>query len=118
MQVLYRRLSALKQSATILSQPPSRALTISPAHVPSLSLAMTIAPSTPFATSAQYYERALSLCERLFNGDIDQIAFEEGLRAMFGTEGYIFFGLDKILGNIVKQVSLSGLDRSLGCRWI
>lgn len=81
-----------------------RDLEITAAHVPSLSLAMTISPSTSSANAAQYYERALSLCERLFDGEIDQTAFEEKMRGMFGMEGYVFFGLDKILSSIIKQV--------------
>lgn len=52
-----------------------------------------------------FYHRALGLCERLYDGDIDQSAFEEGLRQMFGTQAYILFTLDKVIHAILKQVS-------------
>lgn len=73
---------------------------------------MTFSPSTPSATSALYYERALSLCERLFDGDMDQVAFEETVRSMFGTEGYSIFGMDKLLSNMMKHVSVTA-NRSI-----
>lgn len=60
--------------------------------------------------AAHYYQRALGLCERLFDGDIDQAAFEEALRHMFGTQGYVLFAFDKLLHGIVKQVRASSSD--------
>lgn len=56
-------------------------------------------------TAQQYYQRALGLCEKLFDGEIDQAAFEEAMRTMFATQGYTLFTVDKLLNMILKQVS-------------
>lgn len=60
-------------------------------------------------TAQQYYQRALGLCEKLFDGEIDQAAFEEAMRTMFATQGYTLFTVDKLLNMILKQVSSSFL---------
>jgi histone deacetylase complex regulatory component SIN3 len=41
----------------------------------------------------------------LFDGEIDANGFEDLLRVMFGTKGYIMFTLDRVLSTIIKQVS-------------
>lgn len=51
-----------------------------------------------------YYERALALAEQLFDGLIDQNVFEEGMRKMFATQGYMLFTVDKLLTAILKHV--------------
>ena len=35
-------------------------------------------------TAAQYYELMLETCERLFDNQIEQLAFEDQMREMFG----------------------------------
>lgn len=52
-----------------------------------------------------YYSHLLVLAEKLFEGELDAMAFEEGLRVMFGTKAYIMFTLDKVIAAIIKQVS-------------
>jgi paired amphipathic helix protein Sin3a len=54
-----------------------------------------------------YYSHLLVLAEKLFEGELDAMAFEEGLRVMFGTKAYIMFTLDKVIAAIIKQVSFS-----------
>lgn len=110
--MLYSRLSALKHSSIILATPPAPQ-PITARHVPSLSLSLTMAPERkgePMSVTAQqYYQRALGLCEKLFDGEIDQAAFEEAMRTMFATQGYTLFTVDKLLNMILKQVSSSRL---------
>lgn len=51
-----------------------------------------------------HYQRGLILCERLFDGEIDQASFEESLRGIFAIEGYILFTIDKLLHGLIKIV--------------
>lgn len=53
----------------------------------------------------QYYNHLLMSAEKLFDGEIDANGFEDLLRVMFGTKGYIMFTLDRVLSTIIKQVS-------------
>ncbi|KXN85581.1 Paired amphipathic helix protein pst1 [Leucoagaricus sp. SymC.cos] len=51
------------------------------------------------------YELLLASCERLFDNEIEQHAFEDQIRFMFGTkEAYKIFTVDKVIGGIIKQV--------------
>ncbi|KAF9445685.1 hypothetical protein P691DRAFT_805298 [Macrolepiota fuliginosa MF-IS2] len=53
----------------------------------------------------QFYELLLVSCERLFDNEIEQHAFEDQMRYMFGTkEAYKLFTVDKVIGGIIKQV--------------
>ncbi|KAF5351246.1 hypothetical protein D9756_008445 [Leucocoprinus leucothites] len=52
-----------------------------------------------------FYELMLVSCERLFDNEIEQHAFEDQMRYMFGTkEAYRIFTVDKVIGGIIKQV--------------
>lgn len=107
LQILYGRLLILKSSAKILSVPtPPQPITDQ--YVPSLSLASTLAISytSPHYPPSHYYQRALGLCEQLFDGEIDQANFEEIMRQMFGTHAYIIFTVHKICNSVIKLVSL------------
>ena len=35
-------------------------------------------------TASQYYELMLEICERLFDNQVEQLAFEDQMREMFG----------------------------------
>lgn len=60
--------------------------------------------------SAHYYDYLLELCERLFEGEIDQNLFEESLRWMFGTSAYPMFTVDKLISQILKQLGGIAVD--------
>ena len=106
-QTLYSRLMMLKNSSVAIAQPPPPQ-PITAKNVPSLSLSLTIQQSLPGATPSpvaqQLYQRALGLCEKLFDNEIDQNAFEDAMRQMFAIQGYMLFTVDKILTGILKQV--------------
>ncbi|KIK06012.1 hypothetical protein K443DRAFT_674585 [Laccaria amethystina LaAM-08-1] len=58
-----------------------------------------------------YYELMLESCERLFDNELEQHAFEDQMRGMFGTKNaYQLFTIDKLIGAIVKQVQAVFLD--------
>ncbi len=48
-------------------------------------------------TASQYYELMLETCERLFDNQVEQLAFEDQMREMFGLHArfpsFILYGL-------------------------
>ncbi|PFH48078.1 hypothetical protein AMATHDRAFT_150621 [Amanita thiersii Skay4041] len=53
----------------------------------------------------QLYELLLETCERLFDNEIEQNAFEDQMRRIFGIhDTYKVFTIDKLIGAIIKQV--------------
>ncbi|GAA6060761.1 hypothetical protein JCM10212_006741 [Sporobolomyces blumeae] len=104
-QVLYHRLTLLRNSTVTLALPPPPE-PITPAHVPSLSLSLSLAPANGerwTATAEYYYQRALALCEKFFEGELDQPAFEDSIRKILATQGYMLFTMDKLVTSIVRQ---------------
>ena len=51
-----------------------------------------------------YYEHALDLSEKLFDGEIDQPTYEEHLRYMVGIKAFPLFTIDKVIGTLIKHV--------------
>ncbi|GAA5869035.1 hypothetical protein JCM3774_002456 [Rhodotorula dairenensis] len=103
-QVLQQRLTQLRNAAAVLAVPPEPQ-PITPTHVPSLSPALSYAPAKGAGwpeSSDFYYRRALALCEKMFEGAIDQLAFEEALRRVMATNGYLLFTVDRTLTSILK----------------
>lgn len=106
--MLYNRLSTLKEIARkqATSNPPSQL--INPLAV-ELGLNDVGGPSPLLMEGsnppAHFYEHLLDLCEKLFDNEIDQLAFEENMRHMYGTKAFVSFTLDKLIAGIVKQVS-------------
>ena len=60
----------------------------------------------PPVVSEDHYQRGLILCEKLFDGEVDQATFEETLRTIFAIDGHILFTIDKLLQGLVKTVGL------------
>jgi len=53
----------------------------------------------------------LQNCERLFDNEIEQTAFEDQMRFMFGIkDAFKIFTIDKLIGVIIKQVQLVFTD--------
>ena len=52
-----------------------------------------------------YYTHFLSLVKDLLDCNIEQCAYEDKLREMFGVNSYIAFTLDKLITHIVRQVN-------------
>ena len=50
-------------------------------------------------TASQYYELMLETCERLFDNQIEQLAFEDQMREMFGLHVRPFFPLSLLRSN-------------------
>lgn len=45
------------------------------------------------------------MVKNLLDGNMESNAYEDTLREMFGIHAYIAFTLDKVVQNIVRQVS-------------
>lgn len=108
LQTLYHRLHDFKKLAAELAEIGVRRLS---------PLAVDLGLSTPVPVidhgenpAAHYYEHALDLAEKLFDGDLDQATYEEHLRYMGGIKAYPLFTIDKLVSTVIKHVSL---DRCL-----
>ena len=103
-QTVFHRLMMLKGSAAVVSSAVAHE-PITEQHVPSLSPSLTlVSPEGGLVGNASvYYQRALGLCEKLFEGELDQGAFEEAVRRIYGTQGFMLYTLDKLLVQVVKN---------------
>ncbi|TBU51091.1 hypothetical protein BD310DRAFT_793935, partial [Dichomitus squalens] len=53
---------------------------------------------------SHYYELVVESCEKLFDNEVEQPAFEEMMRYMFGLKyAYKLFAVDKVIGALIKQ---------------
>ncbi|WFD35920.1 hypothetical protein MCUN1_002790 [Malassezia cuniculi] len=59
---------------------------------------------------SRYYDILLALIERFFDGEFDQSTFEECVRYMFGTKGYVIFTIDKVINAMAKAALVIGTD--------
>ncbi|KEI38647.1 uncharacterized protein L969DRAFT_94848 [Mixia osmundae IAM 14324] len=101
--LLYFRLTSLKQTAAALADAPK--------HERLNPLAVDLGLATPVPQidegenpAVNFYGLLLECCERLFDGEIDQSTFEESLRYMWGIKAYLLFTVDKVVSGIIKQV--------------
>ena len=53
----------------------------------------------------EYYPAFLDMVRNLLDGNMESNAFEDQLREMYGIHAYIAFTMDKVVQNIVRQVS-------------
>ncbi|KAJ2926800.1 hypothetical protein H1R20_g10317, partial [Candolleomyces eurysporus] len=98
LQLLVARLSVFKDlSAQIaLESPKSRR---------SNPGSSTTGLSAQTTSKEHCYEFLLETCERLFDNEVEQHAFEDQMRAVFGIQhAYKIFTVDKLIGAIIKQV--------------
>ncbi|KAH0581672.1 hypothetical protein H2248_011367 [Termitomyces sp. 'cryptogamus'] len=104
-EVLYSRLSLFKSiGAKLAAAGPSRFNPV--AQELQLPPAVDMAILGDRAGKAEhYYDLLLESVERLFDNEIEQHAFEDQMRCLFGTkEAYKSFTIDKVVGAIIKQV--------------
>jgi len=98
-ELLYSRLHLFKQIAAKLGPNGSPTETT----VPNGS-ATSSSDAPPNTIPNHFYEMLLGLCERLFENEIEQHAFEDQMRSAFGVkEAYRVFTVDKVIGAIIKQ---------------
>ena len=106
--MIYQRLLNLKRAGEALSKPsnanppPALAWSISEEILSRVPQPNGAAQGLPEA--AGFYDSALNLAEKLFGGELDSTVFEDYMRAMFGTQAYTFFTIDKLVGALIKLV--------------
>lgn len=101
-QTLYHRLSDFKRLCAKQAADHKRRLS---------PLGVKLGLSTPVPIidegenpAEHYYEHALDLAEKLFDGDLDQQTYEEHLRYMGGVKAYPLFTIDKLIQTVIKHV--------------
>jgi paired amphipathic helix protein Sin3a len=53
-----------------------------------------------------YYAYFLDMAKNVLDGNLESYLYEDNMRDMFGIHAYIAFTIDKIVQNIVRQVSV------------
>jgi len=101
---MYHRLLSFKKLTTELAQTGSHRR-LSPLG-PELGLSLPVGVvDTGDNPAEHYYEYALELAEKMFDGDVDQQTYEEQLRYMGGIRAYPLFTIDKLISTVIKHVS-------------
>ncbi|THV01430.1 hypothetical protein K435DRAFT_655423 [Dendrothele bispora CBS 962.96] len=110
LQLLYSRLLmckeigqrlATKKHADLLSNPVAVELGLDDPNGPATVLAQAMEVNNDANVVYMYL---MDACDKVFSGDLDQIAFEEHMRWFFGNKAYHLFTLDKLIIALVKQV--------------
>lgn len=60
----------------------------------------------------EYYPAFLDMVRSLLDGNLESTQYEDTLREMFTIHAYIGFTIDKLIQNIVRQVSQSWIARN------
>ncbi len=124
-QVLYSRLSLFRD--LVIEQPASNPTAVSLGL--SAETTAFIESNLTDAHANHYYELMLDSCERLFDNELEQSAFEDQMRHMFGVKVRVFlcgsvrilnsdfqhaykiFTIDKVIGSLIKQVQSALADQ-------
>lgn len=62
-----------------------------------------------------YYSAFLEMLRNLLDGNMEASQYEESLREMFTIHAYVAFTMDKLIQNIVRQVSVFTLFCPKNC---
>ncbi|GAA5916036.1 uncharacterized protein JCM6883_001977 [Sporobolomyces salmoneus] len=109
MHVMYHRLLSFKRLASELAQ-TGQHRRLSPLG-PDLGLSLPVGVVDTGENPAEhYYDYALELAEKLFDGDVDQQTYEEQLRYMGGIRSYPLFTLDKLISTVIKHIHTINSD--------
>lgn len=66
---------------------------------------VTCASPTGEVELEEYYPAFLDMVRSLLDGNLDSTQYEDTLREMFTIHAYIGFTIDKVIHNIIRQVS-------------
>lgn len=113
LQVMYHRLLSFKRLAAELAQAGDHRRLSPLGSELGLSLPVGVV-DTGDNPAEHYYEYALELAEKLFDGDVDQQTYEEQLRYMGGIRSYPLFTLDKLISTVIKHVRRRAQTLSFG----
>ncbi|KAF9998622.1 Transcriptional regulatory protein sin3 [Entomortierella chlamydospora] len=103
-QLVYSRLETIKVAASELSKTISERKLINPAAIDlGLQDPEAIEPEQTNDTGDSY-AKFLGLIHKVFDGELEQTAFEEQARHIFATKAYIVFTLDKVIAALLKHM--------------
>ncbi|CCL98034.1 uncharacterized protein FIBRA_00028 [Fibroporia radiculosa] len=105
LELLYSRLYSFRELATRIASDPSTSHKSNPVAA-DLGLLNDLGKfGDPETAATHFYPLLLESCEKLFDNEIEQHAFEDQLRWMFGPrDAYKMFTIDKVVGAVIKQV--------------
>ncbi|GAA5841758.1 hypothetical protein JCM3766R1_005173 [Sporobolomyces carnicolor] len=109
LHVMYHRLLSFKRLAAELAQAGDHRRLSPLGSELGLSLPVGVV-DTGDNPAEHYYEYALELAEKLFDGDVDQQTYEEQLRYMGGIRSYPLFTLDKLISTVIKHIHTINSD--------
>lgn len=78
---------------------------------------MTSGSSTGEVELEEYYPAFLDMVRSLLDGNLDSTQYEDTLREMFTIHAYIGFTIDKVIHNIIRQVSKVYVDFFQACNF-
>ncbi|TBU57446.1 hypothetical protein BD310DRAFT_880877 [Dichomitus squalens] len=105
LELLYTRLHLFKNLTKEMADRSNDPFEPNPSSIRSTIQADLAKLGNRLDQSSHYYELMLESCEKLFDNEIEQPAFEEMMRYMFGLKhAYKLFTVDKVIGALIKQV--------------
>ncbi|KAI8606268.1 hypothetical protein EDD21DRAFT_298439 [Dissophora ornata] len=110
-QLVYTRMETIKLAASELGKSSAERKTINPAAIDlGLQDPEAIEPEQTNDNSDSY-AKLLGLIHKVFDGELEQTAFEEQARHIFATKAYIVFTLDKVIAALLKHVHTIVIDQ-------
>lgn len=103
--IAYERLEKLKQAAQLSQNRPffTEKTNVVAQFLDLHSRQSTMTVDEELASGRDFYGVLLYLLEQLIEGQIEPGLFEEKVRYMFGTSGYLIFTFDKVLLSLLRQ---------------
>ena len=103
--IAYERLERLKQAAVASQNRPffTEKTNVVAQFLDLHSRQSTMTVDEELASGRDFYGVLLHLLEQLIEGEIESGLFEEKVRYMFGTSGYLIFTFDKVLLSLLRQ---------------
>lgn len=101
-ELLYSRLESMKRLSENLPE-NTRARARENETANDLGVSQQVDDEIDMPKGEHYYIQMLELADKLFEGEVDQNAFEDALRYSFGTKAFTLFTLDKVVQALVKQ---------------
>ncbi|XP_039298739.1 paired amphipathic helix protein Sin3b isoform X2 [Nilaparvata lugens] len=111
-QILCERLTKISEKAAILAQEESIE---SELRTPSAAMALRLKPRSNYlkgVTVDGYYTAFLEMVKNVLDGNMDNNAYEDTLREMFGIHAFVAFTLDKVVSYAVRQLQHLVMEES------
>lgn len=104
LHILYTRFKTLKLASTVL-EPPSASSATDPGQVTTNGCVSVV--TTPSTSHRHFtsYQQLMATIQNFNSGVLDQSAFEEECRNLFGIKGYLIVTVDKVCQALVKVLS-------------